>query len=88
LAEKLRLRIFDWHDFRAGDTIWDSIQRAECLTNCGLFLFMADDKLGSGTKREFIPRDNVVYEAGYFAGAKAANANRRRFDPGREGQGC
>ena len=31
---------------------------------------MADDKMGTGNKREFVPRDNVVYEAGYFAGAK------------------
>ena len=31
---------------------------------------MADDKVGTGAKREFAPRDNVVYEAGYFAGAK------------------
>jgi hypothetical protein len=70
LAEKLRLRIVDWHDFRPGDTIWDSIERAEWYTNCGVFLFMADDRLGTGTKRELAPRDNVVYEAGYFAGAK------------------
>lgn len=70
LSEKLKLRVFDWHDFRPGDTIWDSIERAECYTNCGVFLFMADDPLNSRSKREFAPRDNVVYEAGYFAGAK------------------
>jgi Predicted nucleotide-binding protein containing TIR-like domain len=70
LSDTLKLRVFDWHDFRAGDTIWESIERAERLTNCGLFLFMADDKLTTGSKREFAPRDNVVYEAGYFAGAK------------------
>jgi len=70
LTESLKLRVFDWHDFRPGDTIWESIERAEQLTNCGLFLFMADDKLAAGNKRQFAPRDNVVYEAGYFAGAK------------------
>jgi len=70
LSENLKLRVFDWHQFRTGDTIWESIERAERLTNCGLFLFMADDKLVAGGKREFAPRDNVVYEAGYFAGAK------------------
>jgi predicted nucleotide-binding protein len=70
LSEKLKLRVFDWHDFRTTDSIWESIERAERFTSCGLFLFMADDKLAAGNKREFAPRDNVVYEAGYFAGAK------------------
>ncbi len=72
LSEKLKLRVFDWHDFQAGDTIWESIERAERHTNCGLFLFMADDKLAGGRKGEFAPRANVAYEAGYFAGAKGA----------------
>ncbi|HLJ90321.1 MAG TPA: TIR domain-containing protein [Candidatus Angelobacter sp.] len=68
LTQKVGLSVFDWHDFRPGDTVWDSIERAERLTQCGVFLFMADDKLaGSGV---VAPRDNVVYEAGYFAGAK------------------
>jgi hypothetical protein len=70
LTEKLKLRVFDWHEFRPGDAIWESIERAEQLTECGVFLFMADDALTSGRKRQVAPRDNVVYEAGYFAGAK------------------
>jgi hypothetical protein len=70
LSEKLGLRVFDWHDFELGGTIWNEIERAECYTNCGIFLFMTDDTLSSGKKRESAPRDNVVYEAGYFAGAK------------------
>ena len=70
LTESLRLRVFDWHQFRAGDTIWDSIERAESSTSCGLFLFMADDKFSGKLSNQFAPRDNVVYEAGYFAGAK------------------
>lgn len=70
LADTLKLRVHDWRDFRAGDSIWDSIVRAERNTSCGLFLFMADDKLSGDLKGKFAPRDNVVYEAGYFAGAK------------------
>jgi len=66
LTEELQLRVLDWHDFQPGEAIWSSIERAERVTNCGLFLFMADDKVARGSK----PRDNVVYEAGYFAGAK------------------
>ncbi len=69
LSENLKLRVFDWHEFST-DTIWDSIERAERLTNCGIFLFMADDKITVGRKWQSGPRDNVVYEAGYFAGAK------------------
>ena len=36
---------------------------------------MADDKLAEAGKKEFAPRDNVVYEAGYFAGAKGRKAS-------------
>jgi hypothetical protein len=75
LSEALKLRVFDWHDFQTGDSIWESIERAERLTSCGIFLFMADDKLSAGSKRELAPRDNVVYEAGYFAGAKGGKAS-------------
>jgi predicted nucleotide-binding protein len=31
---------------------------------------MADDKVTSTRKQQLAPRDNVVYEAGYFASAK------------------
>jgi predicted nucleotide-binding protein len=48
----------------------NAIEEAECLTACGIFLFMADDFLKGGESLRGAPRDNVVYEAGYFAGAK------------------
>ena len=31
---------------------------------------MADDKVSGAAGRQSAPRDNVVFEAGYFAGAK------------------
>jgi hypothetical protein len=65
----LGLQVYDWHDFPASQTIWDSIQEAVELTRCCVFLFMADDKIQSRTS-QYAPRDNVVYEAGYFAGAR------------------
>ncbi|HXJ86572.1 MAG TPA: TIR domain-containing protein [Candidatus Binatia bacterium] len=71
LSDELKLRVFDWHNFHSGDSIWESIVSAERYTNCGVFLFMADDALTAGTKA---PRDNVVYEAGYFAGAKGGKS--------------
>jgi predicted nucleotide-binding protein len=70
LIEKLKITVFDWHDFEIGETIWRSIERAERLTSCGIFLFMADDTVTTAGLQQLSPRDNVVYEAGYFAGAK------------------
>jgi predicted nucleotide-binding protein len=70
LNEKMKMTVFDWHDFQTGETIWQSIERAERLTSCGIFLFMADDTVTTGNLQQYAPRDNVVYEAGYFAGAK------------------
>jgi Predicted nucleotide-binding protein containing TIR-like domain len=64
------LKVHHWSEFAATESILDSIERAEKSTNCGIFLFMADDALSAGDGRQFAPRDNVVFEAGYFAGAK------------------
>jgi predicted nucleotide-binding protein len=68
--EKLKISVFDWQNFETGDTIWNSIKRAERLTSCGIFLFMADDTVTVAGLPQRSPRDNVVYEAGYFAGAE------------------
>jgi hypothetical protein len=71
LVKDLKLRVFEWQqDFLAGVSIWESIARAEQLTSCGIFLFMADDAVTTAGGQHRAPRDNVVYEAGYFAGAK------------------
>jgi hypothetical protein len=70
LSEELKVSIFDWRDFQPTEMIWESIERAERTTSSGVFLFMSDDSLAVGDIQKFVPRDNVVYEAGYFAGAK------------------
>ena len=70
LTERMGIKVFDWHKFVRGDSVWDSIGTAECMTSAGIFLFMADDSIGSGRTRQQVPRDNVIYEAGVFAGAK------------------
>ncbi len=72
LTENLKLRVYDWRDFGKREDLWENIERAERETSCGVFLFMADDELATRDpdKAEYAPRDNVVYEAGYFAGAK------------------
>jgi hypothetical protein len=60
----------DWQtDFVPGGTILEQIQQAARLCSAGIFLFTEDDKLaveGEGA----VPRDNVVFEAGYFSSAK------------------
>ena len=70
LVDKLDITVLDWHDFQPSEMIMQRIEKAEQLTICGIFLFMADDHIELGTSRHSAPRDNVVYEAGYFAGAK------------------
>ena len=71
-AELLRLKatVLDWQtDFVPGSGILDQIAEAVQRCAAGIFLFTKDDKL-TGAETEAAPRDNVVFEAGYFANAK------------------
>jgi predicted nucleotide-binding protein len=70
LVGKLGLSVLDWHDSPASALIIQNIADAERLTMCGVFLFTRDDAMEYAGVRQDFPRDNVVYEAGYFAGAK------------------
>jgi hypothetical protein len=77
MAAQIRLRlekhgasVLDWAmDFRAGGSILDEIENARAACTCGVFLFSEDDPL-EGTAGGAAPRDNVVFEAGYFMSAK------------------
>ena len=74
--------VLDWQtDFIEGRTILAEIQEAARRTTGGIFLFTRDDLLpaaGRATSRrvrdeqaeQAVPRDNVVFEAGFFAHAK------------------
>jgi hypothetical protein len=66
------VRVLDWKtDFIPGRTILDQIQEAAARSIGGVFLFTKDDGLADSRKKEkFVPRDNVVFEAGYFVGLK------------------
>jgi predicted nucleotide-binding protein len=56
-------------DFRLGESILHEI-RAHCAkSSSGIFLFSEDDPL-EGEPSAVAPRDNVVFEAGYFMNAK------------------
>ena len=56
-------------DFRAGVSILNEIEEAAARCSCGIFLFGNNDPL-KGTDGGAAPRDNVVFEAGYFMNAK------------------
>src|SRR5262249_41733882 len=65
--------VLDWQtDFIPVRTILAQIQQAAARSIGGIFLFTKDDDLAPSKKRKelAVPRDNVVFEAGYFIGVK------------------
>jgi hypothetical protein len=80
LAAQIQLRLTDagasvlnWEmDFRAGGSILDEIDRARSRCSSAVFLFTEDDPL-EGKSGGAAPRDNVVFEAGYFMSAKGSD---------------
>lgn len=62
--------VHDWSvDFRPGGSILDQIKGASDICSAGVFVFSEDDPL-VGQAGLAAPRDNVVFEAGYFMAAK------------------
>lgn len=62
--------VWDWEDdFYSGDNILSQIKKAVDRCSLGIFLFTKDDQLEGGLGKA-APRDNVVFEAGYFASTK------------------
>src|SRR5437016_3741195 len=68
----LGVRVLDWAtDFIPGRTILEQIEQAAARSIGGIFLFTTDDHLAEeGQADKYVPRDNVVFEAGYFVGIK------------------
>jgi hypothetical protein len=64
--------VLDWRtDFAPGRTILEQIEEAADRCSAGIFLFTQDDKLpGKRRVEKAAPRDNVVFEAGYFIQCK------------------
>jgi predicted nucleotide-binding protein len=56
-------------DFRSGVSILSEIENASARCSCGIFLFGNNDPM-QGVNGGAAPRDNVVFEAGYFMNAK------------------
>lgn len=70
LTGRLNLRVKEYGTgFRSGSTILEEIEEASNTCICGIFLFTADDPL-SGETNIAAPRDNVIFEAGYFMKAR------------------
>ena len=70
--QSLGARVLDWQtDFIPGRTILEQIDQAAARSVGGIFLFTKDDDLAdSGQSSPAVPRDNVIFEAGYFVGLK------------------
>jgi hypothetical protein len=58
-------------DFTSGSSILGEIAEASARCSAGIFLFAENDQL-EGIDAGAAPRDNVVFEAGYFMNAKGA----------------
>lgn len=56
-------------DFRSGASILNEIADASTRCSAGIFLFAENDPL-EGSDGNAAPRDNVVFEAGYFMSSK------------------
>lgn len=72
LNSSLGLTVLDWAtDFDPATTILRQIEEASRRCGAGIFLFTKDDTLsGKGGQRRAAPRDNVVFEAGFFSASK------------------
>jgi hypothetical protein len=69
IAKEAGVSVLDWREFAGGKTILQQIERAAKITTGGIFLFTRDDLL-EGDAGLAAPRDNVIFEAGFFAHAK------------------
>ncbi|HEX7180509.1 MAG TPA: nucleotide-binding protein [Thermoanaerobaculia bacterium] len=70
ILNQIGATVLDWKpDFVGGSTILEQVERAAERTTGGVFLFTRDDML-KGKREQAAPRDNVIFEAGFFAHAK------------------
>jgi len=72
LQDTLKVTVLDWRtDFPPGRSILEQITEASSRCSAGIFLFTRDDRLTDRARKDSaVPRDNVVFEAGYFINSK------------------
>jgi len=73
IEKRIGATVLDWQrDFKYSRTVIEEIEEARRRCNAGIFLFTRDDMLiKPASPRQAAPRDNVVFEAGYFCAAKS-----------------
>lgn len=70
ILTRLGATILDWkRDFPGGRTILEQVEDAARRTSGGVFLFTRDDRI-KGKVEQAAPRDNVIFEAGFFVRSK------------------
>jgi hypothetical protein len=70
ILTRLGATVLDWKkDFPGGRTILEQVEDAARRTSGGVFLFTRDDLL-KGKAKQAAPRDNVIFEAGFFMRSK------------------
>ncbi len=70
MAEQSGATIWDWRrESVGGKTILEQVEEAAGRTSGGIFLFTRDDVM-KGARAKAAPRDNVIFEAGFFVRAK------------------
>lgn len=72
LEKEMDVTVLDWAtDFSPSRFILNQIEEAAARCSAGIFLFTKDDPITNETQAyKAVPRDNVVFEAGYFIHAK------------------
>jgi hypothetical protein len=84
---ELGVTVLDWKaDFAPSNMILDQIRKAAARCSSGVFLFTKDDPIESDAN-QIAPRDNVVFEAGFFlscqrTAARAHNSRERSQNAG------
>lgn len=71
LQADLGATVLDWQEFTPGRSILQEIEEAAQRCSAGIFLITKDDKFADDASVDkHAPRDNVVFETGYFAAAR------------------
>ncbi len=69
--EQQGITVVNWlGDSKGGGNVLDNVKDAAASCTGGIFLFTKDDWLESKRGRQPAPRDNLVFEAGFFMHAK------------------
>lgn len=70
LQDDLKVTVLDWaKGFKISENILDQIEKASLNCSSGIFLFTKDDTI-EGSENNAAPRDNVIFETGYFTNSK------------------